>query len=173
MNEAEEVKETEATEEEHDEEPLEEESEPTEEPKEIEETAEELEAVEEPEEVEEIGEEGEITEEIEEEAEEEAEEIKPEIVDERIYTIPLSRAWITPRRKRAPRAVRLVRGFIERHMKISGGTEGEGEAARLVIANEVNEKIWSRGIEKPPRRIKVRAARDVEGTVTVYLAEGD
>ncbi|MDH5461499.1 MAG: 50S ribosomal protein L31e [Candidatus Bathyarchaeota archaeon] len=99
--------------------------------------------------------------------------MKPEIVDERIYTIPLSRAWITPRRKRAPRAVRLVRGFIERHMKISGGTEGEGEATRLVIANEVNEKIWSRGIEKPPRRIKVRAAKDVEGTVTVYLAEGD
>ncbi|MFQ5999703.1 MAG: hypothetical protein ACE5J6_02885 [Candidatus Bathyarchaeia archaeon] len=37
----------------------------------------------------------------------------------------------------------------------------------------MNEKIWSRGIQKPPRRIRVRAVRDKEGIVTVYLAEGD
>ena len=135
--------------------------------------AEESEALEEPEEIEEIAEEEEIIEEAAEEAEEEAEEVKPEIVDERIYTIPLGRAWVTPRRKRAPRAVRLVRGFVERHMKVGAATEGEGEAGRLVISNEVNEKIWSRGIQKPPRRIRVRAVKDVEGTVTVYLAEGD
>ena len=131
---------------------------------------EESETAEEPEEVEELAEEEEITEEAEEEAEEE---VKPEVVDERIYSIPLSRAWIAPRRKRAPRAVRLMRKFIERHMKVGAGTKEEGEAGRLVINNEVNEKIWSRGIEKPPRRIRVRAVKDVEGTVTVYLAEGD
>ncbi|UCE44555.1 MAG: 50S ribosomal protein L31e [Candidatus Bathyarchaeota archaeon] len=90
-----------------------------------------------------------------------------------MYTIPLSRAWIAPRRKRAGRAVRLLRSFIQRHMKVDAEPEEEGEAGRLVISNEVNEKIWSRGIEKPPRRIRVRAAKDVEGTVTVYLAEGD
>ncbi len=153
-----------------------EEAKETEEPTEVEEqeeeaAAEESEAVGELEEIEEIAEEEEIIEEaVEEEAEEE---VKPEVVDERIYTIPLSRAWITPRRKRAPRAVRLVRGFVERHMKVGAESEGEGEAGRLVISNEVNEKIWSRGIEKPPRRMRVRAVKDVEGTVTVYLAEGD
>ncbi len=136
-----------------------------EEPEEIEEIA-----AEGPEEVEELAEEEEIAEEAEEKAEEEE---KPEIVDERLYTIPLSRAWIAPRRKRAPKAVRLVRSFIERHMKVGAGPEEEGEAGRLVISNEVNEKIWSRGIQKPPRRVRVRAAKDVEGTVTVYLAEGD
>jgi len=135
--------------------------------------AEESEAVEEPEEIEEIAEEEETIEEVEEEAKEEAEEKKPEIVDERIFTIPLSRAWITPRRKRAPRAVRILRSFVERHMKVGARTEGEEEAGRLVISNEVNQKIWSRGIQKPPRSIRVRAAKDVEGTVTVYLAEGD
>jgi large subunit ribosomal protein L31e len=35
----------------------------------------------------------------------------------------------------------------------------------------VNEKVWSRGIEKPPRKIKVRATKDKDGNVTVYLAE--
>jgi len=99
-----------------------------------------------------------------------------EIVEERIYTIPLSRAWISPRKKRAPRAVRMVRSFVQKHMKIETGTkteEAEEEAARLVISDEVNKKLWSRGIEKPPRKIRVRAVKDKEGTVTLYLAEGD
>jgi len=98
-----------------------------------------------------------------------------EIVEERIYTIPLRRAWISPRKKRAPRAVRIVKSFIQRHMKVETGTEvgEEEEKGRLVISNEVNQKLWSRGIEKPPRNIRVRAVKDKEGTVTLYLAEGD
>jgi len=98
-----------------------------------------------------------------------------EIVEERIYTIPLRRAWISPRKKRAPRAVHMVKSFIQRHMKIETGKVGEEEEekGRLVISNEVNQKLWSRGIEKPPRNIRVRAVKDKEGTVTLYLAEGD
>jgi len=98
-----------------------------------------------------------------------------EIVEERIYTIPLRRAWISPRKKRAPRAVRIIKSFIQRHMKVETGAKAgeEEEEGRLVISNEVNEKLWSRGIEKPPRNIRVRAVKDKEGTVTLYLAEGD
>jgi len=122
------------------------------------------------EETEEPVEEEEVKEEIAEEVEEEKkaekakkEEEVEEIVEERIYTIPLSRAWISPRKKRAPRAVNLVKSFIQRHMKPEA----------LVVSNEVNEKIWGRGIEKPPRKIRVRAVKDKEGTVTLHLAEGD
>lgn len=138
-------------------------------------------------------EEAEKVEGVAEEAEKEAEEAAPEveeeekkekrkkeaeeeeIVEERIYTIPLRRVWISPRKKRAPRAVRVVESFIQRHMKVETGTKAdeEEEEARLIISNEVNEKLWSRGIEKPPRNIRVRAVKDKEGTVTVYLAEGD
>lgn len=105
----------------------------------------------------------------------ERKEIEEEIVEERIYTVPLSRAWISPRRKRAPRAMRLIKSFVERHMKMrGGGSEEEGQdVGRLVVSNEVNEKVWSRGIEKPPRNIRVRVTKDKEGKVTVYLAEGD
>ncbi len=115
-------------------------------------------------------------EELKEEKKERREELEEEeIVEERIYTIPLRRAWISPRKKRAPRAVRMVKSFIQRHMKVEIGPKEteEEEEERLVISNEVNEKLWSRGIEKPPRNIRVRAAKDKEGTVTVYLAEGD
>jgi len=102
------------------------------------------------------------------EAEERKEEKKDEeedIIEERIYTVPLSRAWIGPRNKRAPRAVRVLRSFILRHMKIDEDS--------LRISNEVNEHLWSRGIQKPPRKIKVRATKDSEGIVTVRLAEGE
>jgi large subunit ribosomal protein L31e len=98
-----------------------------------------------------------------------------EIVEERIYTIPLSKAWIMPPNKRAPRAMRMIRSFIMKHMKLEARREGEEEEEpkKLVVSNEVNEKVWERGIEKPPRKIRVRAAKDKDGNVTVYLAEGD
>jgi len=119
-------------------------------------------------------------EELEEEAEEvekpEKKELEEEIVEEKIYTIPLGRARVSPRKKRTPRAIRLLQSYIQRHMKIGAKTKGEEEeeeAGKLVISNEVNEKIWGRGIEKPPRNIRVRAVKDKEGIITVYLAEGD
>ncbi|MEM3616787.1 MAG: 50S ribosomal protein L31e [Candidatus Bathyarchaeia archaeon] len=104
-------------------------------------------------------------------------EIEKEIVEERFYTIPLGRAWLVPPNKRAPKAVRIIQDFIKRHMKLKAKKEGEeeeeAEPKKLIISNEVNERVWSRGIEKPPRKIRVRAARDRDGNVTVYLAEGD
>jgi len=127
------------------------------------------------EEAEEAAEEEEIAE-VEEKREAEKEkkkELEEEIVEEKFYTIPLGRAWISPRKKRAPKAMRIIKGFIKKHMKLRTEVEGEEEAEILVISNEVNEKIWSRGIEKPPRKIRVRAVKDKEGVITVLLAEGD
>jgi large subunit ribosomal protein L31e len=99
-----------------------------------------------------------VEEKEEEEAEEEGEEI--EIVEERIYTIPLRKVWGPPRGKRTPRAMRLLRAFVKRHMK----------AENVEISNEVNEELWARGIRKPPREIKVRLVKDKEGRVIVYPA---
>jgi large subunit ribosomal protein L31e len=103
----------------------------------------------------------------------EKEELEEDIVEERFYTIPLRKAWISTRKKRAPRAARIVKSFVLKHMKVRTEAEGEEEPERLVIDNEVNEKLWSRGIEKPPRKIRVRVVKDKEGVVTVLLAEGD
>jgi len=106
------------------------------------------------------------TEEAEETKEIKEAEVEEEVVEERIYTVPLGRARIAPVTKRAPRAIRILRAFIKRHMKAD-------DEDSIVISNEVNERIWSRGIEKPPRRIRVRVTRDREGLVRVYLAEGE
>ena len=58
--------------------------------------------------------------------------------------------------------MRVVKDFIKRHMKPEG----------LIISREVNEHLWSKGIEKPPRRIKVKAVRDKDNVVIVYLVKG-
>jgi large subunit ribosomal protein L31e len=94
------------------------------------------------------------------EEEEEGEEEEIEIVEERVYTIPFRKVWATPRGKRTPRASRMLRDFVRRHMK----------SEDIRISNEVNEELWARGIRKPPREIKVRLVKDKEGKVIVYSA---
>ena len=98
----------------------------------------------------------------------EAEEAPPgeeeiEVVEEKVYTIPLRHVWVvTPRGKRAPRAVRDVRDYVARHMK----------ADEVAVSNEINSALWRRSINKPPRKITVRAVKDKEGKVIIYPAKG-
>ncbi len=114
----------------------------------------------------EISEEKEVSEVFEEELEEfeeieEEEAPKEEIIDERIYIIPLAKARRGPRNKRAKKAIRYLREFMDRHFKPES----------LVISQEVNEAIWARGIQKPPRKIKIRATKNIDGLVVCYLAD--
>jgi len=112
----------------------------------------------------EISEEEEISEIFEEEVleREEVEELeapKEEIIDERIYIVPLAKARKGPRNKRAKKAIRYLKEYMTRHFKPES----------LIITQEVNERIWSRGIQKPPRKLKVRATKNIDGLVVVYL----
>ena len=71
-----------------------------------------------------------------------------------VYIVPLKRVYWGRRTNRADRAVRLLREFVKKHTK----------ADRVMIMNEVNNYIWSRGREKPPRRVKVVVTlREEEG----------
>lgn len=80
-------------------------------------------------------------------------------VVERIYVIPLRDAYEASRTRRAKKAISLIRKFAQRHMK--------GEEVR--ISNGVNELVWSRGAEKPPRRITVLIRKDENGIIHVLL----
>jgi large subunit ribosomal protein L31e len=82
-----------------------------------------------------------------------------EIEVERVYTVPLSRAWIAARHRRTKRAVNILREFAVHHMKSS----------EIKIDTELNEELWKRGITKPPRRITVKMEKDEDGLVTVSL----
>ena len=71
-------------------------------------------------------------------------------INEVEYTIPLRALLKTPRTKRAPKAVKLVKEYVARHRK--------ADMADIWIDQEVNEFIWSRGIEHPPNKITLKVA---------------
>jgi large subunit ribosomal protein L31e len=83
--------------------------------------------------------------------------------EERVYTVPLRHAWVAPIKKRVPRALRILREFAKKNMK----------ADEVLISQEVSERLWSRGIQGAPRQIRVRAVRDEDNVVTVYLVKGE
>jgi len=80
---------------------------------------------------------------------------------ERTYTIPLREVKNVQRTIRAAKAVRVVQEFLKKHMK----------ATDVKIDASVNEKIWERGIQKIPSKIKVKAVKDSDGVVEATLDE--
>uniref|UniRef100_A0A7C3M9Y1 Large ribosomal subunit protein eL31 n=1 Tax=Archaeoglobus fulgidus TaxID=2234 RepID=A0A7C3M9Y1_ARCFL len=85
------------------------------------------------------------------------------VVVERVYSIRLRHKMKRyPRWLRAKKAVRYVRKFLSRHMKV--------EPENVKIDRSVNEKIWERGAERPPTKIRVRAVKFDDGIVEVELA---
>jgi large subunit ribosomal protein L31e len=83
---------------------------------------------------------------------------KNENVVEREYTIPLRHRWkIVPTYKRANKAVKSVKEFLVRHLKIR-----DRDLDKIKVDKSLNETIWLRGIKHPPARIKVKAVKDGE-----------
>ncbi|MBC7115209.1 MAG: large subunit ribosomal protein L31e [Archaeoglobi archaeon] len=85
-------------------------------------------------------------------------------MEERIYTIPLRRKVQTvPRWRRSEKAVKVVREFLAKHMK--------AEIDKVKIDESINKKIWERGSQKPPARIRVRAVKFDDGVVEAELVK--
>ena len=78
---------------------------------------------------------------------------------ERIYTIPLGAMYEIVRQKRGKRAVKFMKEFALRHMKASAVKVSEG----------TNSLVLRDGIQKPPRRIKVRIVKDDKNTAKIWL----
>jgi len=85
---------------------------------------------------------------------------KREIVLERVYTVPLADAYAKPAKKRAGRAVKLLREFLSRHMK----------SQNVKIDPGVNEFIEERGAASPSKAVRVNASKDKAGMVWAKLA---
>jgi len=91
-------------------------------------------------------------------------EIVPKI--EREYVIPLRRRFLhVPSYKKTPKAVKTIKEFLVRHMKIY-----DRDLKKIKIDKYLNEALWSRGIKNPPHKIKVKAIKEGE-IVRVELVE--
>ncbi len=80
---------------------------------------------------------------------------------ERVYMVPLGKAYDKPRLKRARVAIKILRSFVSRHMKV--------DESSVKFSSATNHAIWYSGIKKPPRKIKITAKRTKEGMVNVHL----
>ena len=82
------------------------------------------------------------------------------IVLERTFNIPLRREFMkVPEYKRAKKAMKGVRDFLEQHMK----------SDNVKLGRHLNMAVWTRGIRHPPHHIKVVAKKDEEGVVKAEL----
>lgn len=84
-----------------------------------------------------------------------------EKLSEQIYIIPLRVVEKMPRWKRGNRAIKEIRKYLTRHMK----------SEEIKLDRSINEKVWERGIEKPPSKIRIRAMKFEDGQVQAELAE--
>ncbi len=80
---------------------------------------------------------------------------------ERVYTVPLGKAYAAQRWRRSEKAMMILREFAKRHMK----------AEEVAVDPSVNELVWARGIKSPPRKIRVKMTRDSDNKVTISLLE--
>ena len=85
--------------------------------------------------------------------------------EERIIVVPLKGIRKVPRTKRAPYAIKLLKQHVARHMKV--------DIEDVWIDYVLNERIWSRGIEKPPTKLKVKALKWEDGRLDVMLPDED
>lgn len=77
---------------------------------------------------------------------------------EREYIIPLrEKIRPVPRYKKTPKAVKTVKEFLVRHMKIR-----DRDLNKIKLDMFVNEVLWSRGIKNPPHKIKIKAIKQGE-----------
>jgi large subunit ribosomal protein L31e len=72
------------------------------------------------------------------------------MAEEKIFTIPLREAFTRGRAQRAQDASRLVREFLIRHMK----------SENVKIGDSINKDVWKRGMQKPPRKLRVHAVKE-------------
>jgi len=91
---------------------------------------------------------------------------------ERIYTVPLTVTKNVPRTKRAPRAIKEIKEFVRKHMaERPAAGEDQKEEKPVWIDYRLNELIWSKGIESPPNKVRIKAIRFEDGLIEVSLPE--
>lgn len=77
-------------------------------------------------------------------------------------TVPLRKAWNITRYKRAPRAMQIIKDQVIQHLKVK-------EDEEVWIDPEVNHHIWSRGIENPPRKVRLQVTRHDEPGIPIEV----
>jgi ribosomal protein L31E len=93
--------------------------------------------------------------------------LEPKLVLERQYIVPLRSKWLkVAKHKRANKAVKALKEFMVRHMKIY-----DRDLRKIKIDEDLNNEIRFRGMRKPLSKIKVKAKKYDNEIVKVELIE--
>lgn len=80
----------------------------------------------------------------------------------RVYNVPLRKGWLkAPRWNRTKKAVKTLKKFLARHMKV--------EIENVYIGKHLNERLWQDGIKRPPHHVKLTVIKDKDGMVKAEL----
>jgi large subunit ribosomal protein L31e len=72
------------------------------------------------------------------------------------FVIPLrEKCRVVPRYKKTNKAVKTVKEYLVRHMKIR-----DRDLRKIRISKYLNEFLWGRGIKNPPHKVKVKALKE-------------
>jgi ribosomal protein L31E len=80
---------------------------------------------------------------------------KREIVLQRVFVVPLGKAYSKPRSARARVATRLLKAFIAKHFKVA--------PSKVRLAPQLNSLVRSQGDRKPLKSVRVNASKDKDG----------
>jgi large subunit ribosomal protein L31e len=83
--------------------------------------------------------------------------------EERVITVPLRDAHAEAKHKRADKAMSIVRGHLAKQFTV--------DESDVHLDPSINEAVWDRGRKKPPRKLRVRAARFEEEGERIVEAE--
>jgi large subunit ribosomal protein L31e len=82
--------------------------------------------------------------------------------EEQVYTIPLRVVKRVPRWRRSKKAVSVVFKYLERHTKT--------DRFQIKMDPSISEKLWERGSENPPSKIRIKAMKFDDGILEAELA---
>ncbi len=87
--------------------------------------------------------------------------VENQVSNEMLLMIPLRKAKLSSRSRRADTAVKIIKESVARFSK--------AEPDKIWVDSRVNELIWSRGKKKIPSSIQVKIIKLQEGTTEVLL----
>ncbi|MFA5020059.1 MAG: 50S ribosomal protein L31e [Candidatus Pacearchaeota archaeon] len=88
-----------------------------------------------------------------------------ELAKEREYVVNLRREIMkVPKHKRTPKAVKAMKQFVAKHMRIS-----DRDVKKVKLDKWLNQELWFRGIKNPPTKLKIKVKRDADNVLVSLL----
>ena len=88
----------------------------------------------------------------------EDEEEEKKIIKESVHTINLRKAYEHPRTSRIKYAAREIKDYIRKHTR-----------KEPFVGPDVNEALWAKGIQSPPRKIRVKIQEEEKRATAVLV----